>query len=108
MKTNHRRLTGILVSLLALAAVPLAGCDAPKPQAQAPVAAASDSITRQSAIQSAERDARFRYAELAISRVDARRLGAFWVVELTSQTGSGLRYTISANDGSIRERNTFQ
>lgn len=108
MKTNHRRYAGILVTFLSLTTLALAGCDAQKPPAQAPASAASDSVTRATAIQFAQRDAAFRYSEVAIARVDARRHGGFWVVELTSQTGSGLRYTISANDGSIRERNTFQ
>ena len=107
MKTNHRRIAGILVTLLSLTPLALTGCEAQKPQAQAPVASA-DSVNRAMAIQFAQRDAAFRYAEMPIARVDARRHGGFWVVELTSQTGSGLRYTISANDGSIRERNTFQ
>lgn len=106
MKPNSRSLAGLFA--LTLAAAALAGCDAQKPQPQAPAAASHEAITRADAIQNAQRDAAFRYAELSVARVDARRLGAYWVVELTSPNGSGLRYTISAHDGSIRERNTFQ
>lgn len=107
MKTNHRRFAGILVTVLSLSTLALAGCEAQKHEAQAPSAAAAD-INRATAIQFARQDAAFRYSDLSVTRVDARRHGSFWVVELTSPAGSGLRYTISANDGAIRERNTFQ
>ncbi len=109
MKPTLRHLAGLIPLLFSLlAAAGLAGCDAQKPQPQVPAAASQDGVTRTAAIQNAQRDAAFRYAELPIARVDARRLGGFWVVELTSNTGPGLRYTISALDGSIRERNMFQ
>jgi hypothetical protein len=96
-----------LALLLGLAL--LSGCEAQKPPSSPQQAQAQpDSITRATAIQSAQRDAAFRYSEVRVARVDARRQGGFWVVELTSMTGSGVRYTISALDGSIRERNMFQ
>jgi hypothetical protein len=105
MKSNTRRFTGTFVLVLALAA--MAGCDAPRPE-PATASSTQRDVTREAAIQNAQRDAAFRYAEVPIARVDARRLGGFWVIELTAANGSGLRYTISALDGSIRQRNSFQ
>lgn len=97
---------GWIVLVLGLAA--LAGCEPPQPAASAPAPVREEGVDRTTAIQHAQRDAAFRHAELQIARVDAHRQGGFWVVELTSPTGSGLRYTISAQDGSIRQRNMFQ
>jgi hypothetical protein len=105
MESNIRRIVGTLV---VIGLVGLSGCDAQKPQPAAPSHAQQESVTRTAAIQNAQTDAAFRYAEVQVARVEARRQGGYWVVELTSPTGSGLRYTISALDGSIRERNTFQ
>jgi hypothetical protein len=34
--------------------------------------------------------------------------GGYWVVELHATNGYGLRYAISARDGSIRERGMVQ
>lgn len=111
MKPYLRQVTSTLTLALALslslALAALAGCDAPKPAPRAATQAPRE-LTREAAIQNAQRDAAFRYAEVSIARVDARRLGGFWVVELTAVNGSGLRYTISALDGSIRGRNSFQ
>lgn len=108
MQSRSHRIVGSLLflSILALAA----GCAPAQTASSAAVspsreAAARDTVSRTTAIQNAQRDAAFRYAEVQVARVDARRHGDFWVVELTSASGSGLRYTISAHDGSIRERN---
>jgi hypothetical protein len=49
-----------------------------------------------------------RYREIPVSEIGAQRLGGFWIVELRSPSGSGLRYAISTTDGTIRERSTFQ
>jgi hypothetical protein len=108
MKSNARRIQATLVLVLGLAA--LAGCEPQKPAASASTGAPVQevSVDRTTAIQQAQRDAAYRYAEVQVARVDAHRQGSFWVVELTSTSGSGLRYTISAQDGSIRQRNLFQ
>lgn len=105
MEANLRRLCRAFPLVLGLAA--LAGCEAPKP-AEAASAPVVQDISRDAAIQNARRDAAFRYAEVQVARVDARRLGGFWVVELSAMAGPNLRYTISALDGTIRERNMFQ
>ncbi|MBK8254088.1 MAG: hypothetical protein IPK82_15660 [Polyangiaceae bacterium] len=107
MKSNIGRVF-VCCSFFAIAFA-AAGCEPQKPAASAVAKPReSEGVTRQSAILEAQRDAAFRHAELQVARVDARRQGGFWVVELTSHSGSGLRYTISAQDGSIRERNLFQ
>ena len=108
MKSNLRRLPGTLVLVLVSLAA-LAGCEPQRPPAAAPSAPVqTDAVDRSTAIQHAQRDAAFRYAEVQVARIDARRQGGFWVVELRSPSGSGLRYTISAQDGSIRQRDMFQ
>jgi hypothetical protein len=107
MKSNLRR--SPLALALVLSAAALAGCEPQKPAVTAaPAPVQQEGLDRTAAIQHAQRDAAFRYAEVQIAHIDARRQGGFWVVELTSPTGSGLRYTISAQDGSIRQRNLFQ
>lgn len=110
MQSTRHRARGLLflLPLLVLAA----GCTPQQAASPAPVSpsreAAREPVSRTTAIQNAQRDAAFRYAELQVAHIDARKQGAFWVVELTSTNGSGLRYTISAQDGSIRERSLYR
>lgn len=106
MKPNPRSTVGIATFLFAVAAV--SGCDAPKPHPATAVEAQPSELSKSAAIQNAQRDAAYRFADVQVAHVDARRQGGFWVVELMSTSGAGLRYTISALDGSIRQRNTFQ
>lgn len=106
MKPSIRSIVGIVPLLFTVALA--SGCDAPKPQPATPVEAQPSEVSKTTAIQQAQRDAALRFAEVQVAHVDARRQGGFWVVELMSPTGSGLRYTISALDGSIRQRHTFQ
>jgi hypothetical protein len=99
---------------VALAAALLAGatgCSSatPTPAApDAPAEAAGAPVTRDSAVLSARQDAYYRYGEVAGGGVDVQRSGGFWIIELRRAQGGGLRYAISANDGSIRQRSTFQ
>lgn len=101
-------------SLSMLAATAIVGCaDAPTGAQPATAvegraAAEPKPVDRVQAIQSARTDASMRYRELWVADVGAQRVGLFWIVELRSPTGSGVRYAISSQDGSIRERNTFQ
>lgn len=107
MKSNLRRLPGCIAFLLCAAA--FTACAPQKPPSAAPAPAQADEgVDRTTAIQQAQRDAAFHYAEVPVQRVDAQRRGSYWVVELTSLSGPGLRYTISAQDGSIRQRSLFQ
>jgi hypothetical protein len=82
----------------------LAGCEAaPPPSSPHEVR----EINRNTAISSAKLDASVNY-NLSPSNVFAQRFGGFWVVELRAPSGQGLRYAISARDGSIRERSALQ
>ena len=91
--------------VLAVLAVFACGCEA-EPPARAPVASEADvGITRDIAVKMARSDASARFRELGgISFVDAQPFGRFWVVELHASNGQGVRYAISRNDGSIRQR----
>jgi hypothetical protein len=91
----------------ALLAALACGCEA-QPAPRAPVAAPeAPAMTRDLAIRTARYDAISRFGDGWIAWQDAQKLGRYWVVELRSQNGRGLRYSI-ASDGSIRERNTVQ
>ena len=56
----------------------------------------------------ARSDASARFGGNWIANVVAQNVGRFWVVELRAQSGAGVRYAISTNDGAIRERSLFQ
>jgi hypothetical protein len=88
-----------------LAAAFACGCEA-EPPPRAPVKAEADSaeLTRDAAVDMARRDAAARFGDLGVSFVDAQSLGRFWVVELHARNGPGVRYAISRNDGSIKQR----
>lgn len=99
----------LLAVTLVLAALS-SGCEA-QPAAKAPRAAAAPApdLNRSGAIMTARSDVRARYGNDGwIAWVDAQQLGRYWVVELRSHDGKGLRYAISTADGSIRERRLFQ
>lgn len=84
-----------------------AGCATTSTPAEARGEAVAPEINRNTAISLARSDASVRFRELLVADVTARRTSGYWVVELRSPTGSGLRYAIAV-DGSIRERNVFQ
>lgn len=101
MIVQHQRLFRLAV----LAALSTAAACAP-----APARDASDAPTyvdKSSAIASVRRDVRARYQE-DVAAVDARNVGRYWVVDARTASGTEIRYTISQDDGAIRERNTFQ
>jgi hypothetical protein len=98
-------LTMLITAVLAAALV--AGC-AEQPAPQSPAAAPeAPEITRDVAINMARYDASLRYGHGWITYTDAQKLGRYWVVELRSATGQGLRYAIS-KDGAIKQRNMVQ
>jgi hypothetical protein len=92
---------------LVLFGVIVSGCQGSVPES-AMAAADTREVDREAAVASARRDAWLRYREIPVSEIGAQRLGGFWIVELRSPSGSGLRYAISTTDGTIRERSTFQ
>jgi len=99
--------TTIATALLAAAAL-ACGCEenpaprAPLEEVQAP------EITRDVAVSEARRDAAVRFRDLRVSFVNVQPVGKFWVIELRDPVGRGVRYGISRNDGSIRERTTLE
>jgi hypothetical protein len=96
----------VLVLAVVLAAF-ACGCEAqPAAGVRAPAEAAL--VTRDVAIRTARSDAAARFGSNWIAYVAAQNLGRFWLVELRAESGAGVRYAISTNDGSIRERNLFQ
>src|SRR5262245_40104113 len=95
----------VLAGLFALA---LAGCGASSTPDEARSPSEAHDVNRAGAIQSARQDASRSYGDGWIAAVDAQYRAGFWVVELRAANGAGIRYAISARDGSIRERNTFQ
>jgi len=105
MKTTAPMLALVLSSLFAPA---LSGCAASATQDEARAPSEARDVNRAGAIQSARQDASRSYGDGWVTAVDAQYRSGFWVVELRAASGGGVRYSISARDGSIRERNTFQ
>src|SRR5262245_36222766 len=105
MKTSTAVLALVLSALFVSA---LGGCASSSAQAGARAPSEARDVSRAGAIASARQDAVRSYGDGWVAAVDAQLRGSFWVVELRSANGAGLRYAISARDGSIRERNTFQ
>ena len=97
----------LLAAWMAAVLLGIAGCIASAPP---PVATETRwvGVNRDNAVASARDDAHRRYGELVTGDVDVQRRGGCWIVELRRSNGGGLRYAISAQDGSIRERSTFQ
>jgi hypothetical protein len=94
------------IAFFAVVAATTCGCEAqPAPRAPSSVEA---EVTRDAAIRLARSDASVRFGSNWIAFVAAQNLGRFWLVELRAQSGAGVRYAISTNDGSIRERSLFQ
>ena len=83
------------------------GCASTSSPADSPAEMVAPEINRNTAISLARSDASFRFRELMVADVTARRTSGHWVVELRSPNGAGLRYAIAV-DGTIRERNVFQ
>ena len=62
-------------------------------------------LTRDGAVTTAKNDAYARYGQGWIAKTDVRKTGRFWIVELRSAKGRGVRYAIT-DDGAIKERST--
>ena len=96
----------VAIALAILAATFACGCQAePAPRTAPPVQA---EMNRNAAIHAARSDAVARFGDGWIAWTSAHQLGRYWVVELRAHDGKGLRYAISTNDGSIRQRSVFQ
>ncbi len=104
MNVRRSPLTLVLSAILAAA---LGGCAASPPdEARAP--APLRELNRADAIASARQDASRSYGDGWDKQADAQYRSGYWVVELHAASGYGLRYAISASDGSIRERGMVQ
>lgn len=95
------------LAALLLAAL-VSGCAADPPPRAAQAEEQVVEINRTHAIRAARSDAAARYGEGWIAWVDATQIGRYWLVELRTVDGKGMRYAISTNDGSIRQRSVFQ
>ena len=65
-------------------------------------------LSREQAISFAYGDAARSLRMTDVASVSVTRTGAFWVVDLYGQRGNGVRYAITAADGTIRERRWMQ
>ena len=81
------------------------GCAESAPEAETPVQVEQQSLKREDAIARARHDAALRYGAIAGGEAITNRAGDFWIVELRGLGTGSVRYTISSQDGSIRERN---
>lgn len=65
-------------------------------------------VSRELAVNTARSDAASHFQVLSVADTAAHQAGPYWVVELRTPSGRGLRYAISRQDGSIRQRASFQ
>jgi len=105
MIIRHQAFTLVCAGLLAAA---LGGCAASSAPDEARAPAHARELNRDDAIASARQDAARSYGDGWGKQANAQYSGGYWVVELHAANGYGLRYAISASDGSIRERGMVQ
>ncbi len=65
-------------------------------------------VSREIAVTTARSDAARHFQASSVAKTVAHQAGPYWVVELWTPSGRGLRYAISRQDGSIRQRASFQ
>jgi hypothetical protein len=86
-----------------------AGCaDAPTDPASPAGLSASREMSRDEAVSYARGDAAMSLRIVDVASVSVTRTGGFWVVDLYRQRGAGVRYAITAADGTIHERRVMQ
>jgi hypothetical protein len=96
------------VVLISLFSVVLSACGAAEATSAGAVQAAPAEVSREVAVKTAQSDAATHFLAPSVNATKAQRTGPYWVVELRTPSGSGLRYAISRQDGSIRQRDSFQ
>lgn len=94
--------------LLVTLSLGLAACGAERGNSAGPTEAAPAEVSRELAVKTARSDAASHFQALSVAATDAHQTGPYWVVELRAPNGGGLRYAISRQDGSIRQRASFQ
>ncbi len=85
-----------------------AGCGAAGAAAADATRAEPAEVSRELAVNTARSDAARHFQATSVAATDAHQTGPYWVVELRTANGTGLRYAISRQDGSIRQRDSFQ
>jgi hypothetical protein len=93
-------------ALLIFLSLGVASCGAALPDSPASTEPAE--VSRELAVSTARSDAATHFQALSVEETAARQAGSYWVIELRTGSGMGLRYAISRQDGSIRQRASFQ
>ena len=86
----------------------LPACGAAGPTSGGSAQSEPAEVSRELAVNTARSDAASHFQALSVAEAAAHQAGPYWVVELRTQSGRGLRYAISRQDGSIRQRASFQ
>jgi hypothetical protein len=97
-----RALCFVLLSLGATACGAAGATSASSAQSEPP------EVSRDFAVNTARSDAATHFEAPSVAKTVAHQTGPYWVVELWTPNGRGLRYAISRSDGSIRQRASFQ
>jgi hypothetical protein len=95
----------LLIFVFSLA---LTACGAAGSTSGAATRAEPAEVSRELAVNTARSDAARHFQALSVAATDAHQTGPYWVVELRTPSGAGMRYAISRQDGSIRQRDSFQ
>ncbi len=96
------------VLLISMFSLSLAACGAEEVTSAGAAHAEPAEVSREVAVKTARSDAATHFQAPSVNATNAQRTGPYWVVELRTPNGTGLRYAISRQDGSIRQRDSFQ
>jgi hypothetical protein len=92
----------------ALLSLGTAACGATAATSASSVQSEPPEVSRDYAVNTARSDAATHFEAPSVAKTVAHQTGPYWVVELWTPSGRGLRYAISRQDGSIRQRASFQ
>jgi hypothetical protein len=94
--------------LFSLVSLGVAACGAAEATSRGSAQSEPPEVSRELAVNTARSDAARHFQVISVADTAAHQAGPYWVVELRTQSGRGLRYAISRQDGSIRQRASFQ
>ena len=94
--------------LVFLISIGLAACGGVDGNSAGATQAEPAEVSRELAVNTARSDAATHFQAPSTAATGARQTGPYWVIELRTPNGAGLRYAISRVDGSIRQRDSFQ
>lgn len=97
----------LLIFVFCLVSPALLGCGAEATSVGAAHAEPAE-VSRESAVNTARSDAATHFQATSLALTEAHRTGPYWVIDLRTANGVGLRYAISRQDGSIRQRGNVQ